>query len=228
MKWQGGGALWINTLTLGTGADAAKVVGIGTALKIYVLGNVVLEKPIGSSDSKVEYNQYKFSHGVTMETEKRTITVDGAGVVKAASGDASLHKVTIDIAGTNLAAIHAINALENSAGGGLLLLTIPLGDKNEEGFAYIIAKITGTMKIELGENAVKPIQCIFNGLTTAVEATEDLTHTAINTAITSMTQIGLGVALHPATAGTTYAIEADDIDAEKLLSGKFLFKPAAA
>ena len=58
----------------------------------------------------------------------------------------------------------------------MYLATVPLGDKNSDGFAYLIGKVGGVLKIELAENALKPIQVVFSGLTTAVEATEDLTH----------------------------------------------------
>lgn len=225
MRWQAGSALWLTPFTLGSGGDAAKLAGIGTTLKISVIGSATLELPIGSADSKTEYNQYKLANGVTAEVEKRTVTIDGTGAIKAARGDASIHKITVDIAATNLAAIHAIRAIENSDNDGYVLATVPLGDKNSDGFAYLIGKVGGVLKIELAENALKPIQVVFSGLTTAVEATEDLTHTVINAGITSITQPGGIGALHPATAGSTYAIEAGDIDADKLLKGQFLFKP---
>lgn len=221
-------ALWVLPFTLGEGADAAKLAGVGTVVKTSVMQDCEFEVPLGSSSAKSEFVNVGLAHGVGVEIPKQTKIVDGAGTLKAASGDAALHKATVNIAGNDLAAVAAIQALENTAGGGYVLLVVPHGSINTSGFWYLICKVTGTLKVSMAGNAHKPLQVVFTGLDTAVECTEDLTHTVINAAITSITVPGTAVVFHPATAGSTYAIEAGDLtDATKLLSGKVLKKPSA-
>ncbi len=218
---------WIATLGLGSGADAAKLASIGTAVKISVVIDCEFEIPLGSASAKTEYVNVGLGHGVGVEIPKETKIVDGAGALKAASGDAALHKATMNIAGNDMATVAALQTLENTAGSGYVLLVVPAGATNTSGFYYLIGKVTGSLKIGLAGNSHKPLQLVVNGLDAAVECTTDFTHTLINTAITSITSPGTSVVFHPATAGSTYALEEADIDAEKLLSGKVLKKPGA-
>lgn len=222
IKVQGGSAAWFIPLIYGSGGDAGKLDTCGTLVPVVCVGDAEIEYPIGVDSGKAEFVQANLAHGVTVEVAKNTKKVDGTGTLKVGSSDAAAHKLTINVLESSLTKALAYISLENSANDGYLLACVPAGDADSAGFCYLLCKISGSIKLKFSGNAANPIQLVLNGIENGVvEASAALTHTAINTAITSLTQPG-GNALRPVTAGAAFALETGDV--ALLLTGKWLLK----
>lgn len=222
IRVQGGSTAWFIPLVYGSGGDAAKLDSCGTVVTVVCVGDAEIEYPVGVDSGKAEFVTAALAHGVTAEIPKKTTKVDGTGTLKSGSTDSASHKLTINVLESTLTKVLAYASLENSANDGYLLVCVPASDSNSGGFCYLLCKISGSIKLKLSGNAANPIQLVFNGIENGtIEASTALTHTAINTAITSLTQPG-GNALHPSTGGSSFALETGDV--ALLLTGKWLLK----
>lgn len=222
IKVQGGSVAWFVPLIYGSGGNAGKLDSCGTLVSVVCVSDAEIEYPIGVDSGKSEFIQANLAHGVTVEIAKNTKKVDGTGALKTGSSDAAVHKLTINVLESSLTKALQYISLENSANDGYLLACVPTGDTNTAGFGYLLCKINGSIKLKLSGNAANPIQLVLNGIGNGVvEASTNLTHSVINTAITSLTQPG-GNALHPSTAGAAFALETGDV--ALLLTGKWLLK----
>jgi len=213
---QGGAAAWILPLTLSSG----KLNGVGTVQKFQVVGKVGYSFPVGSESTETKYTQINLANGVTMEKDQRSTVIDGSGNAKAGGSSGNVDTVSFDTYENSHTVISALKAIGDNP----VLIVFPQGETNADGFGYMVGRFSSEVSVERSGNAAGATSLQFKGK--AYEATGSFTHTAINTAITSITQLGTGTILNPSAnvVTTSAALASGDIANPGLLAGTIVFK----
>jgi hypothetical protein len=229
---RGGSALQILPLTVVNGKlDDV----IGTALSFNVIGDVEFGFPATGSETSDEVNEVTLINGITIRTPKITKAIDKAGNELASSaggGSGTGHSIVVNLYEQDLDFITDMQSLVGS----VFLVWFPLGDRNHDGFGWMIGRFDGEIKIKRSGNAYNSVPLTIVGkamsLDTGVTAASMVT--AITGAVASITQPGVAASapanpLNPATNITSSNAlpVAADIATPGLLAGTLLFKKGA-
>lgn len=226
---RGGSAIQIIPVTL----DEGKLTDtLGTPISLNVVGDVAFKFPFSAADTSDESNEVQLVHGITLRTPKITKVIDKSGneIIGASTsggGAGTGHGITINVYEQDRAFITSI------LGAGNFICWAPLGDRNHDGFAFLLGRFDGDLEIKRSGNAMNAVTLNIVGksieLADDVEASDMIT--ALTTAITAIAQPGVATnapanPLNPKTviATTSGMLVAADVANPGLLAGTIVLK----
>ena len=205
-------------------SDAISHTGLTLVKKAQAVGTITLDFPVGSESGDTEYAEMTLGNGVTMKIATRTTAVDSSGNAMAASTSDAFPSVTVEIFDNDTTFIKALNDIGNKA----VLLVVPLGESNADGYCYILGRIASNISVQKGGNSGNAISVQVQGkvFTLAGGTSAAQMVTAITTLVTSITQYGTGTVLDPSVNVTTTngLIAAGDVANPGLLAGTYVIK----
>lgn len=220
-----GAGAWL--LSIPNTSNALSHSGVALVKKLQAVGPITLDFPIGTEGTETEYAEMSLANGVTMKIATRTTAVDGTGATMAASTADAFPSVSVDIYDNDTQTIQALANIGNKA----VLLCVPLGESNADGFCYILGRIPSNISVQKGGNSGNAVTLQVQGKvyslaagTTAAQLT-----TAIMTAITAIVQYGTSTSIDPNANVTTSngALVAADVANPGLLAGTYVMKIGA-
>lgn len=229
---RGGSALQIIPVTLvNDNLDDA----VGTPLSLSVVGEGEITYSLKGSASSDEVNEVQLIHGVTLQTPKITKKVDKAGAEIASAsggGGGTGNTLTITVYEQDYQFLVDMQSLI----GDTFIIWFPLGDRNHDGFGWLLARFDGDLKVKRSGNAHNGVQLTIVGKSLALDsgATAAALITALTAAVTSISQPGIAASapanpLNPKTnitSSNAMLVEAD-IDNPGLLAGTWVFHKGA-
>lgn len=182
---RGGGVALIRPLT----PDSGEITGAGTDIVLEAVVDTECVIVVGDTASAQEFIQLLLDHGVTVEFEKKTTTVDGTtGAEKTGgSGGSGADKINVTIAQTDLAMRNNLKGLK----GKKVRVSVPLGEaagnvNANTGWGHLVGKLSGDISFKTqGENVVTGTLS-FTGVTFSADTAGDTALSAVGTAITPL------------------------------------------
>lgn len=229
---RGGSAIQIIPVTL---SDGKLTDTLGTPISLNVVGDVAFKFPFTAADTSDESNEVQLVHGITLRTPKITKVIDKSGneIVGASGGGSGAgtgHGITINVYEQDRAFIQSI------LGAGNFICWAPLGDRNHDGFAFLLGRFDGDLEIKRSGNTMNAVTLTIVGK--ALDLDDGVTDaemiTALTTAISAITQPGVAAnapanPLNPKTVITTTSGMLVDADIANpgLLAGTLVLKQGA-
>jgi hypothetical protein len=226
---RGGSALQIIPVTL---EDGKLTDTLGTVVSLNVVGDVEFKFPFSAADSSDEANEVVLVHGVTVRTPRVTKVIDKSGneIVNAggnAGGGGTGFGMQLNVYEQDIPFINAI------IGAGNFICWAPLGDRNHDGFAWLLGRFDGELVIKRSGNNINSVPLTIVGkaleLADDVEASDMIT--ALTAAVAPITQPGVAASapanpLNPKTviATTSGMLVAGDVANPGLLAGTIVLK----
>lgn len=226
---RGGSALQIIPCTI---VDGALDDTLGTAISLSVIGDVELGFNLTGSETSDEYNEIQLVNGITVKTPKVTKAVDKSGnevVTTSGGGGGTGNSIVANVYESDYQFLMEMQGLI----GDTFIAWVPLGDRNHDGFAWILGRFDGELKLKRSGNAYNsvPLTIVGKSLSLDAGATAAALITALGTAVTSISQPGItdtapGTPLNPETNITSAnaMLVAGDIANPGLLAGTLVFK----
>ncbi len=209
VRFQGGSAAAIVPLTTNSNGELN---GAGSAITFDAVASITVDMPFSESGGK-EFNQVQLASGVTIEEEKVSTVIDKATGQPKAAGAEGVHKITIGFAETDFQFLQDMRSLD----GKYLCVVVPLGAVSSDGFAFLIARPTGSLQVQGQGNQARVIEVEFTGASaTAAGGASPFTEADLNAAIPdTLSQVGAATLNVPALVAA---------DMATLLSGKVVLK----
>lgn len=228
---RGGSAVQLIPATL---VDGNLSDSFGTAISLEVIGEVKLKWSMAGSESSDERTEVQLAHGITLSVPKVTRKIDKAGndVVSSGSGGGTGHSITFTCFESDYDFL--VDMLASV--GDTFVVWVPLGDRNHDGFVWMLGRFDGDAEVTRNGNAINGVSLTIVGKALALDsgATAAEVITALGTAVTAITQPGIAASapanpLNPETVITTTSgmLVAGDIANPGLLAGTLIPKQGA-
>lgn len=228
---RGGSAIQLIPATL---VDENISNSFGTAISLEVIGECKFKWPMTGSESSDERTEVQLAHGLTLSVPKVTRKIDKAGndVVTSGSGGGTGHSITFTCYESDYDFI--VDML--GAAGDTFVVWAPLGDRNHDGFVWLLGRFDGEAEITRSGNGINGVTLTIVGKALALDSgtTAAAVITALGTAVTAITQPGIAASapanpLSPETNITTSnaMLVAADIANPGLLAGTLIPKQGA-
>jgi hypothetical protein len=206
----------------------------GTPISLNVIGDIKPKFSLTGSESSDERTEVPLIHGITLSVPKNTKKIDksGAEVTSGSGGTGGGDSIAFTCYEQDIAFLKEMQALK----GDTFVIWAPAGDRNHDGFFWLLARFDGELEVTRSGNAINGVSLTAVGkalpLQTGVTAASFLS--ALTSAVSPITQPGLadvspGTPLNPTTNITTTngMLVAGDIANPGLLAGTIVMKQGA-
>lgn len=229
---RGGSAIQIIPCTL---VDGKLSDSFGTVVSFNVIGDAEFKYPLTGTAATDEVNEVQLINGITLQTPKITKKVDKSDneIASASGGTGGTgHAIVVNVYEGDYDFMISLAALA----GGVFIIWVPLGDRNHDGFAWLLCRFDGEASIKRSGNTFNSVSLTFVGKALELDsgATAAEVITALGTSVVSITQPGIAASapanpLNPETNITSSngMLVAADIANPGLLAGTLVYKKGA-
>lgn len=225
---RGGSALQIIPCTL---VDGKLDDVFGPPISLNVIGDIKFKFGLAGAESSDEVTEVQLINGITLQVPKITKKVDKSGneIVTASGGTGTGNSITATVHESDFDFLVDMQGLI----GDTFIVWAPLGDRNHDGFGWLLGRFDGDLEITRSGNSINgaPITIVGKALSLDTGVTAAGVVTALTAVIASIDQPGIansapGTPLNPTTNITSAnaMLVAADVANPGLLAGTLVFK----